>query len=120
MSNKEFFNLIESEEINTSEMMDRLITAQETISDIGTKVLELDEVIKEYKCPYNDLAFDLLKLSVNQLYTDIFLRIELIYAKDLSVFNRMTFSDKLSEDTHSKIQNDKAKHDEAYRLQDAQ
>ena len=36
-----------------------------------------------------------MKLSLNQFNTDILLRMELILAKDLSAFNRMTLSDKL-------------------------
>jgi len=93
--NEEFMNLIQSEEVETSKMMERLISVQEELCEIGKAVKSLDETLKEYNCPYNDLALDTLKLSLNQLYTDNTLRIELIYAKDLSTFNRMTFSGKL-------------------------
>lgn len=92
--NQEFMKLIQSEEVRTVEMMERLISVQEELCEIGKAVQSLDETLKHYNCPYNDIAFDALKLSLNQLYTDIMIRIELIYAKDLSVFNRMTFADK--------------------------
>lgn len=99
--NEEFMNLIYSDDICTTEMMDRLISVQEELCEIGKAVKNLDEILKKYNSPYNDLALDTLKLSLNQLYTDNTLRIELIYAKDLSTFNRMTFSGRLQENETS-------------------
>ncbi len=93
--NDEFMKLIESEESHTVEMMDRLVCAQEFACEVGRELASLDSVVKELRCPYNEIALDAMKLSLNQFNTDILLRMELILAKDLSAFNRMTLSDKL-------------------------
>ena len=96
--NQEFMKLIESDDTSTTEMLDRLFIAEEAICDVGRAVLRLTETLDEKKCPFNDIALDALKLSLNQLYWDVTLRIELIYSKDSSVFNRMTFAKQHSDE----------------------